>query len=506
MAKITPRLCIFNGTTEINTENIEYTAELGIEGITGNFEILETTNSLNIGDIYDLKADDSTYIAEIIITELEAIRNDKDKAAFKYSFVDTLRYTLDDTVNVGYFSLTGGFTTSEVLTSILNGTGYSGDTAEITSEDTVFREFQCKRSRREALQKFERTFGCILEVDYSTKTVYAKTARSTGTKLTFFERTEKQLKTITGVQLSGGLNQPPASTLSSKDYTWNLIENKWATHVSIPEGTTTLEGYCRAEVKHYGISTTNPSDISNATLKGSSITNIMTIDSFKALASMPTEDFIVLSDSETLTVYKYINIDISSVTNQDSSALALLAKQEATGVFSCTITGTETYMPGYVVQVGSSPYTAFTSNDPSSENAATRVANFLLDRLSRSNEYSGEIIDQDVFHTGAATQYLPASEVPSGAIDGVNKDFSLSHTNVRPNYVEIISDGVLITDDGAGNLSDGGTINYSAGTFTLNSAPTKSLFATYHYEEGSVVIIELKAKSPPTEISATTQG
>ena len=506
MAKVSPRLCIFDGLTELDTESIEYSASAGIEGIEGKFVTFESGSpAYQVDDTFDLKDDSGTYIAEIIITKVEATRTHLDKLEVSYSFEDTLKSTLDDEINVGYFSLVGGFTTSEVLTSILSGTGYTGDTSEIIAEDGVFREFQSKGSRRSALNKFERTFGCILEVDYQTKTIYAKTARSSGVELTFFSRTEKNMSAITGVRLLGGLNQPPASTLATESFIWNLTENKWAVHVT--DSGSALTGYCRAEVKHYGISTSDPSDVSNAMLGGSSITNIMSLSAFQALSAMPTEDFVVLSDDETLTVYKYINVDTSTMTNKDDSALALLAKQTAAGVFSCDITGTETYMPGYSVEVGSAPFTVFSSKDPSSEAAATRVATFILEKLSRSAEYSGAIIDQNVYHAGkSATQYLPATEVPSGNVNGVNKDFTLSHGNVRPNHVTIFADGNIITDDGTGNLSDGGSINYVAGSFSLFDAPTNSVSCQYAYQEASVTITRIDIKSHPIDITVTTQG
>jgi len=506
MAKVSPRLCIFDGLTELDTESIEYSASAGIEGIDGKFVTFESGSPAHqVGDTFDLKDDSGTYIAEIIITKVEATRTHLDKLKVSYSFEDTLKNTLDDEINVGYFSLVGGFTTSEVLMSILSGTGYTGDTSDIAAEDNVFREFQSKGSRRSALNKFERTFGCILEVDYQTKTIYAKTTRSSGVELTFFSRTEKNMSAITGVRLLGGLNQPPASTLATESFIWNLTENKWAVHVSLSGNM--LTGYCRAEVKHYGISTSDPSDVSNATLGGSSITNIMSLSAFQALSSMPIEDFIVLSDDETLTVYKYINVDTSTMTNKDDSALALLAKQTAAGVFSCDITGTETYMPGYSVEVGSAPFTVFSSKDPSSEAAATRVATFILDKLSRSAEYSGTIVDSDVYHAGKkAVQYLPLIEIPTGDVDGINKDFSLSYGNVRPNHVEINADGITITDDGAGNLSDGGTIDYVTGSFSLFNAPTVSVICKYSYKDADVVVVSLTVKSHPIDISATTQG
>lgn len=71
-------------------------------------------------------------------------------------------------------------------------------------------------------------------------------------------------------------------------------------------------------------------------------------------------------------------------------------------------------------------------------------------------------------------------ETPTGTIDGLNKQFTLANTPVKRNTVSIIPDGgTAITDDGAGNLSDGGTIDYSTGIFTLNAAPSTTLVVDY---------------------------
>lgn len=71
-------------------------------------------------------------------------------------------------------------------------------------------------------------------------------------------------------------------------------------------------------------------------------------------------------------------------------------------------------------------------------------------------------------------------ETPTGTIDGSNKQFTLANTPVKRSSVSIVPDGgTAITDDGAGNLSDGGTIDYSTGIFVLATAPTTSLTADY---------------------------
>ncbi len=79
------------------------------------------------------------------------------------------------------------------------------------------------------------------------------------------------------------------------------------------------------------------------------------------------------------------------------------------------------------------------------------------------------------------------NETPSGTIDGTNTSFTLAYTPVKPGTVSLLVDGTTtVTDDGAGNLSDGGTIDYATGTIILATAPTTSLSADYIATNGTI--------------------
>jgi len=72
------------------------------------------------------------------------------------------------------------------------------------------------------------------------------------------------------------------------------------------------------------------------------------------------------------------------------------------------------------------------------------------------------------------------NEIPSGTIDGNNTSFQLSQHPVTPGTVTLTVDSTsTVTDDGAGNLSDGGSIDYATGAVVLGTAPSSSLSADY---------------------------
>lgn len=84
------------------------------------------------------------------------------------------------------------------------------------------------------------------------------------------------------------------------------------------------------------------------------------------------------------------------------------------------------------------------------------------DKFAASTKYASEAIDGEALITGTAqkTGWAP----------------------VRPGSVNIDVDGTgatIVTDDGEGNLSDGGTIDYATGNITLATAATTDGIANY---------------------------
>lgn len=99
-----------------------------------------------------------------------------------------------------------------------------------------------------------------------------------------------------------------------------------------------------------------------------------------------------------------------------------------------------------------------------------------------------------------------AGETPTGSVDGVNTTFTLANSP-KAGSLYIVADGVVITDDGNGNLSDGGTVDYGAGSFTLNSAPTTSVVVDYCvYEPDGVVVEEENLTSGVKEVKVMFNG
>lgn len=77
-------------------------------------------------------------------------------------------------------------------------------------------------------------------------------------------------------------------------------------------------------------------------------------------------------------------------------------------------------------------------------------------------------------------------ETPSGTVDGSNKTFTTQNDHVIPSTFSVVIDsGDAVTDDAKGNLSDGGTINYETGEYTVDTAPSTSIENTYDYENAN---------------------
>lgn len=79
-----------------------------------------------------------------------------------------------------------------------------------------------------------------------------------------------------------------------------------------------------------------------------------------------------------------------------------------------------------------------------------------------------------------------SAETPTGTVDGSNKTFVTKNDHVIPSTFSVVIDsGNAVTDDAKGNLSDGGTINYETGEYTVNTAPSTSITNTYDYENAN---------------------
>lgn len=97
-------------------------------------------------------------------------------------------------------------------------------------------------------------------------------------------------------------------------------------------------------------------------------------------------------------------------------------------------------------------------------------------------EYLSLALIDDVYIEGH-TAYNDTTITPSP--DGISiSSFELTKNFIDEGSVQIYADGVTIIDNGEGGLSDGGTINYLTGEFTLTSTPS-SISADYYYLENT---------------------
>ncbi len=431
MAKITPRVTVFNGTEELNIESISFEARAGAEGYQGSFVILSPSLPLNKGDVLTLKyiSDDfEGIIAEIEVTDIVEKETDFSHKEYEISFKDTFSARLDDEISLSYWSLTGAYTVSQVANDIVAGTGYTFDVSAVSGEDYRFREFQSHKTRRDALNLFERVFGCVTFVDYAGKELIAlETPMAYPGTVTPLSKRTKFLSPVSGVRLYGALNSPPVTTLASTSKVWNLMANKWAVHAQVSGNY--LTGYCRATVTHPDFSNVDgAAGIQEAKIDGVALasTVIFNASDFEALTedTLPKEDFVVVEDQKTISIHRYINIDISGFANKDSAHLAAVAKKTAACVFEVSMSGTATYIPAYYVEVGVELYTPIRSDDPSSEAAATRVASLLFARLSATEELEIEVLEDDFLLAGMYVQ-----------LDG--KTYKVTKLSVKGNPIQI---------------------------------------------------------------------
>lgn len=102
---------------------------------------------------------------------------------------------------------------------------------------------------------------------------------------------------------------------------------------------------------------------------------------------------------------------------------------------------------------------------------------------------------QDSFEL-TLTEYTQVSnETPSDTIDGQNQTFTLQETPVKPGTLEIVIDSDstnTITDNSNGRLevNDGfqGTVNYETGVFVLNvTQPSTSIIQSYSYSSDTTI-------------------
>lgn len=406
MAKITPRLTLFSGTTELDVENISYDSEVSYNGLTGSCKILDTALTITKGDTLDLKLiEDSgeTYIAPVVITSIEELENDHSLKTYSVEFADTLSYELEQEITISFFDPDGNYFVTDVATEIGSYLSYSIDESYINNYDetTGFREFQTNGTLKDAVQLFERVFGCLFKVNHETKVLTAAMDWDSYGTITPITKKTKTINGVSGVYLGGTLNYRQSTTAKTKDYAINLETNKWAVHVEVSGSS--LVGYTRADIKHRDMqNTTGASGITNATIDGVSVTNIMTQADFEALTddTLPTEDFIVVVDDYNISLHRYINIDISGVANTEKSHLAMKAKKESECVFKFTVTGPTAYAWTYEYWYGAAPYHVVHSNDPYTELAAQRVIELLYKKLSRMTEVTTDIMEDNVVYAG----------------------------------------------------------------------------------------------------------
>jgi len=102
---------------------------------------------------------------------------------------------------------------------------------------------------------------------------------------------------------------------------------------------------------------------------------------------------------------------------------------------------------------------------------ATNAGDLILDATGAGKtnpEYDSKVVSNQEIGAGITTYLAPFTPIDAGSIKIVK------------------ADGTVITDDGAGALSDGGTVVYADGTITLNAAAVAGDKISYTYDNSIV--------------------
>jgi hypothetical protein len=104
------------------------------------------------------------------------------------------------------------------------------------------------------------------------------------------------------------------------------------------------------------------------------------------------------------------------------------------------------------------------------DKGSVNAGDVILDSTGKgatNKNYDGKVIEGAKIGTGITTYLTPFTPVEAGS-------------------VKIVAGTTVITDDGQGNLSDGGTINYGTGEIELKSATTEEGTISYTYNNATV--------------------
>lgn len=102
---------------------------------------------------------------------------------------------------------------------------------------------------------------------------------------------------------------------------------------------------------------------------------------------------------------------------------------------------------------------------------STNAGDLVLDATGAGKTnptYDSKVVDGQEIGVGITTYLAPFTPVDAGSVK-----------------IEL-ANGTVVTDDGAGNLSDGGTVDYASGTFTLNTASVAGDKISYTYNNAVV--------------------
>ena len=87
---------------------------------------------------------------------------------------------------------------------------------------------------------------------------------------------------------------------------------------------------------------------------------------------------------------------------------------------------------------------------------------------------------------GRTDKNFDSMKIENAAITAGSTNYLTPFTPVTPGSIKIVDNGKIITDDGTGKLTNGGTVDYATGAVTLKTAATEGAVISYTYDNSMV--------------------
>lgn len=104
---------------------------------------------------------------------------------------------------------------------------------------------------------------------------------------------------------------------------------------------------------------------------------------------------------------------------------------------------------------------------------------------NKGQAYNGEVI-LDSTGAGRTDKDYDSKDVNNHPVPSGVTSFLSPFTPLVPGTIKVVEGTTVITDDGQGALSDGGTVNYATGALTFNSATPANTTISFEYDNSVI--------------------